>query len=209
MTPPPDDLLRGVDVSDCQPRIDWGAVAASGISFAVVKATEGASWTSRGFAERWAGARAAGLRVSAYGWFKPHSSSPEAQAAHLLEVYRAVEGWADLPLVLDVEEFNRADGASSADLAVRVLACAAVVEDELGVAPMVYTYPGFALEHFRVPEAAPLARLPLWLADYRREVVVPPPWTDWALLQTTGKGRCPGVSGDVDLDLAKPGAFLT
>lgn len=204
----PDDLLRGIDVSDHQPRIDWEVVAASGISFAIVKATEGATWTSRSFGARWSGARAAGLKVSAYGWFKPHSSSPEAQAAHLLEVYRAVEGWADLPLVLDVEEFHLADGVTSAELALRVLACAAIVEDEVGVPPMVYTYSNFALDHFRTPQAAPLARLPLWLADYRREVVVPPPWTDWTLLQTTGRGTCPGVVGPVDLDLAKPTAFL-
>ena len=207
--PPADQLLRGVDVSDAQHSVDWEAVAASGISFAVIKATEGATWTSRSFAERWGGARRAGLKVSAYGWFKPHSSSPETQAAHLLEVYRAVEGWADLPLVLDVEEFHLADGVSSAELAVRVLACAEIVEDETGVAPMVYTYSNFALDHFRVPQAAPLARLPLWLADYRSEPVVPPPWTDWTLLQTTGKGRCPGIVGDVDLDLARPKAFLT
>jgi lysozyme len=207
--PPADGLLRGVDVSDAQPRVDWEAAAASGVSFAFVKATEGATWTSRSFAERWRGARAAGLKVSAYGWFKPRSSSPEAQAAHLLEVYRAVEGWADMPLVLDVEEFHRADGISSAELARRVLACAEVVEEETGVAPLVYTYSAFALDHFRGAEAAPLARLPLWLADYRRTPVVPPPWADWAVLQTTGSGSCPGIAGPVDLDLAKPGAFLT
>lgn len=205
----PDDLLRGIDVSDCQSRIDWAAVAASGISFAIVKATEGATWTSRGFAERWGGARQAGLKVSAYGWFKPHSSSPEAQATHLLEVYRAVGGWADLPLVLDVEEFHSADGVSSDDLAARVLACAAIIEDEIGVAPMIYTYSNFAQDHFRGPEAAPLGRLPLWLADYRAVPTVPSPWTDWTLLQTTGRGACHGVDGPVDLDLAKPAAFLT
>lgn len=201
-------LLRGIDVSDHQREIDWSAVAASGISFAIIKATEGATWTSPRFAERWRGARQAGLRVSAYGWFKPASSSPEAQAAHLLEVYRAVEGWADLPLVLDVEEFHVANRMTSADLAARVLACAEIVKGEIGIAPLIYTYSAFAAEHLSGPEAMPLARFPLWLADYRRAPVVPPPWTDWTIWQTTGSGHCPGVTGPVDLDSAKPAAFL-
>ena len=206
--PPLDSLHRGIDVSDHQPPVDWPTVAASGVTFAVVKATEGATWRGRKFADHWSGARAAGLRVGAYHWFKPATSTPEEQAANFLEVYRSVEGWAELPLALDVEEFNPADRISSSGLVRRVLACAAIVEREVGVAPLIYTYSAFARAHFFSPEAEKLAKYPLWLADYRRTPVVPPPWSDWTVLQTTGRGRCPGVRGNVDLNVAKSSVFL-
>lgn len=195
-------LLYGIDVSSHQGHVDWPAVRAAGKSFAIVKATEGATWTNPLFAEQWQGARDAGLSVSCYHFFKPTSSTPEEQTSHFLAVYRSVEGFADLPVAVDVEEIGR--GQSSADLVRRVLAFVAILEDELGDLPMVYTYTNFALAHFAGSEAIELARLPLWIACYRERPEVPPPWSSagktWAIWQSTGTGECPGVRGKVDLN---------
>src|SRR5207253_1207672 len=51
--------LEGVDVSDAQGAIDWTSAAASGLSFAWIKATQGTYFTSSRFATTWPGARAA------------------------------------------------------------------------------------------------------------------------------------------------------
>ena len=65
--PPLEDGERyGIDVSAHQRAIDWQAVAADGIEFAYVKATEGGDFTDRRFADNWAAADAAGLDRGAY-----------------------------------------------------------------------------------------------------------------------------------------------
>ena len=39
------ELVEGVDVSHYQGEIDWGKVEGAGISFAYIKATQGAKWS--------------------------------------------------------------------------------------------------------------------------------------------------------------------
>ncbi len=92
--------VHGIDVSHHQGEIDWPAVAADGISFAYIKATEGGDHIDRRFAENWAGARAAGLRVGAYHFFTLCRPGAE-QADNLLSTMPA--GEADLPVAVDFE----------------------------------------------------------------------------------------------------------
>lgn len=60
--------VRGVDVSAYQ-EIDWGTIAAQGIDFAYVKATEGSAWVDPYFAANFEGAIEAGFRVGTYHFF--------------------------------------------------------------------------------------------------------------------------------------------
>ena len=43
--------IRGIDVSHHQGSIDWNAIAASGVEFAYIKATEGGDWIDHRFKE--------------------------------------------------------------------------------------------------------------------------------------------------------------
>src|SRR5205085_2105212 len=59
----------GIDVSAHQGRISWSDVARDGISFAYVKATEGADFVDRSFAGNWTGARRVAVERGAYHFF--------------------------------------------------------------------------------------------------------------------------------------------
>ncbi len=97
--------VDGVDVSAYQLRVDWAGLAASGVRFAYVKATEGTSFVSPTYAAQRDGARSAGMLVGGYHYARPASSTGAAQARHLLAV---TGGWRSdgrsLPDALDLED---------------------------------------------------------------------------------------------------------
>lgn len=84
---------RIIDVSSIQhedkppgqgPAINWSAVRAAGITTAIIKATQGTTYTNPWFHEDVAGALAAGLQVMAYHF--AGSGTPQAEAAYFLSV---------------------------------------------------------------------------------------------------------------------------
>ena len=79
---------RGVDVSSWQhpagKAIDWHAVKAAGIEFAMVKATQDVNYTNPYLHEDLAGARAAGLLVGAYHYVVPGVPGEE-QARYFIQ----------------------------------------------------------------------------------------------------------------------------
>ena len=74
---------RGIDVSTWQhpgqAPIDWEAVAGSGITFVIIKATQGVGWVNPWFERDYSDAFAAGLLVGAYHYFVA-GDDPAAQA---------------------------------------------------------------------------------------------------------------------------------
>ena len=60
----------GVDVSHHQDDIDWPKVSQSNVRFAYIKATEGGDYVDPKFTDNWKQARAAGLAVGVYHFFK-------------------------------------------------------------------------------------------------------------------------------------------
>ena len=78
---------RGIDVSSWQhpagKPIDWEEVAESGVTFALVKATQGISYVNPWFERDYEDAYAAGLLVGAWHYFDP-SVDPAAQAANFV-----------------------------------------------------------------------------------------------------------------------------
>jgi len=53
--------VHGVDVSHHQGEIDWQAVAADGVAFAFIKATEGGDFVDPRFAKNWKRSAAAAI----------------------------------------------------------------------------------------------------------------------------------------------------
>lgn len=78
----------GVDVSSWQhpggEPIDWAEVKAAGATFALVKATQGDTYTSPWLKRDLAGARGAGLLVGAYHFYEA-GVAPELQSARFTE----------------------------------------------------------------------------------------------------------------------------
>lgn len=95
--------IVGIDVSSHNGDIDFDKVKADGYSFVFIKATEGEDHHDSKFAVNYDKARASGLKVGAYHFFRKKTDGLN-QAKNFLEMV----GWRklDLPLVVDVEDWS-------------------------------------------------------------------------------------------------------
>jgi lysozyme len=182
--------LSGVDVSHYQGEVDWPSVAASGVTFAFIKATDGIDDIDPRFAQNWAGAKAAGIVRGAYHFFRPRLDAQQ-QAGHFLRVV-AMDNLA-LPPALDVEV---TDGLAPLALQTGIRTWLEAVQAAFGCTPIVYTDPSF----WRRNVAADFSAYPLWLACYAAEPEVPATWQAWTFWQHTDRGNVNGISGQVDLN---------
>lgn len=187
--------LQGIDVSHWQGRIDWPAVAGSGKSFAIMKATEGTSYVDDTFAANWSGSASAGMIRGAYHYFHP-SVDPVAQANRFADIMGPLSS-GDLPPMLDLEDADRLSPAQVAQSTRRFLE---TLEARTGRRPMIYT--GFYFWRDQVGDPPGFSGYPLVMAAYVSGCpMVPPSWGSFTMWQYTSSGRVPGIAGNVDLDL--------
>ena len=183
----------GIDVSNHQGAIDWAAVAADGVQFAYLKATEGRSFVDPYFAASWTGARAAGVRPGAYHFFSLCSSGSDQAEAFL----RTAPPEADaLPPALDLEILGGCADRPPPDLVQAELdAFSRRVEQAWGRPLLVYARRSWTQ---RYPQPAGEAR-PQWRTSFFVR-----PGRDWAVWQVHYFARVDGVRGRVDLDVVRP-----
>ena len=191
--------LPGIDISRYQQKIDWGAVATSGVQFCFIKATEGARDVDASFKAHWEGAGTAGLMRGAYHFFRPQIpvSTQADLFAHTLGQLQP----GDLPPALDLEGTAGWVEIPPADRAPLALNMLQAVEARLGVTPIVYMSPWFATDMLK--STPTLALFPIWIAQYTdaQSPTIPKPWNTWTFWQHSQSGRVPGISsGSVDLD---------
>jgi len=195
----PDARVRGVDVSHHQGVIDWGRVAATGVRFAYIKATEGKDLRDERFDDNWTGATRAGLRVGAYHYFTLCSPGA-AQAANFLAVVPVAPS---LPPAIDLEyEGNCSRRPTQPELERELVAFDEALEPRYGRPPLIYTTYAFRRDYLAdVPWKEPQ----LWLRDVSRVWPREPdgPWTLW---QYDARGEVDGVDGPVDLSVLNGGA---
>ncbi len=200
-------FLMGPDVSNWQHTggiIDWSAVAASGKSFAFVKATEGMNgtdppFTNPFFAGDFAGAGGAGLYRGAYHRARPALPLTTAgdQARQFVGVTGTLHGALDLPPVLDLESTG---GLTATDLTSWAANWLATVQQLTGRVPMIYTSPNFWAT--ALANTTSLSNYPLWIARWTTApdpLPLPGGWTSWMFWQYTSTGSIPGISGAVDI----------
>ena len=197
-TPTQLPAVAGIDVSYYQETIDWPAVAAAGIRYAFLKATEGASIVDRSFAKNRANAAHAGVLCGAYHFFTP-SCSAAAQANLFLRTVGKLDP-GDLPPVLDLEAPNLWTNVAPPQRIRIVTEWLEPVESALGTTPIIYLSPSFAMEILKNDPA--LARHPVWLAHYTQAAAprIPEPWISWTFWQHTQGGHMSGISTPVDLN---------
>ncbi len=191
----------GPDVSRWQhpggAAIDWARVRAGGSSFAIVKATEGASYTSPWFAADTRAARASGLAVGAYHFARPALpvTTAAAQARRFASVLGDVRTAGTLAPILDLESSG---GLTPAQLVTWAQLFTETLRTATGRTPVVYTYPSFWSVQMAGTRA--LTRSPLWLAAYRATPPAPVGgWPAWSIWQYSATSRVAGVVGDVDM----------
>lgn len=187
------DEVMGVDVSSHQGDIDWSLVAADGVAFAYLKATEGAGFTDTHFRRNWDGARAAGITPGAYHYFTLCSSGVE-QAEDFLAAAPPEDS--ALPPALDLEF----DGAceqkpEAAAVQAEIDAFTAVVEEAWGRRLVIYSSSEWR-RHYGLPVADPR---PDWLFSAGER----PAAEDWTVWQLRFDGEVSGIAGGVDIDVAR------
>lgn len=100
-----DIMAKGIDVSEWQGEIDWNAVAANDIQFAIIRAGYGMyeSQTDSSFVKNYTDAKAAGLDVGAY-WYS-YAKTPE-EAVKEAEVFcKVIEGLQfEYPLYVNIDD---------------------------------------------------------------------------------------------------------
>lgn len=188
--------VYGIDVSYYQGTIDWAKVKAAGKQFAIVRVSDGTGFLDPKFAANWKGAKAAGLVVGAYQFFRPGTDAT-AQADLMVKQLKSV-GFAagDIPPVIDVEV---ADGVSPANIAARVNTWLQRVKSQTGRLPSLYTSPGF-WGGIGNPTPSPLPYI--WDAHWGVSCpTLPPAWGRLRFWQYADDGKVNGISGNVDLDM--------
>jgi GH25 family lysozyme M1 (1,4-beta-N-acetylmuramidase) len=195
--------LEGIDVSHWNGTINWPQVAGAGKTFAIIKATEGETFLDSMYATNHSGARAAGLRTTAYHFARPGLPTSEAtiQADWFVQNAALLPG--DLVPALDLEDSG---GLSTTDLQSWVLAWLTEVNAKLGVKAMIYTNPSFWQTYMgRTTMFADQGYTLLWIAHWFVSSPNVPAnnwgghgWTFW---QYDDCGTVAGISsGCVDLD---------
>lgn len=194
------DLPRGIDVSNNNGQIDWGAVSRAGIQFAIIKLSEGTWFRDGWFVENWQWAKAFGLIRGAYHFARPSRSTAVAEADYFVDAFgllgTSLEA-GDL-VALDLE-----DEAAAGDLSGWALAWLQRVEQRVGFKPLCYTSPGYAVAH-QLGARPKIGQYGLWLASWG--VPTPPPapapWDLVAIHQYAvgPAGSVPGVAGECDLN---------
>ena len=95
--------IWGVDVSHYQGDIDWETLAAQGVRFAYIKATEGSGHTDERFAENAQNAALAGVPAGGYHFFS-FESAGKTQAENFLSALR--DQPLSLPCAVDFEFYG-------------------------------------------------------------------------------------------------------
>ena len=195
---------RYIDVSRYQGQIDWAQVAAAGykgVMLKTVSTNKKLSKRSDGlyidptFEDNYKNAKAAGLDVGVY--YYSYATSEAMADAELALVREAVRGKElTMPLAVDVEENKLKQLGRQALTDLTAYALARI--EAMGFYAQLYTYTSFANTRLYMGGAA-LSPYDVWLADYTGK---PPAVTfKYNSHQHTSKGRVPGISRDVDLNV--------
>jgi len=205
------EVLRGIDVSAWNGRIDWGRVAADGVKYAWVKITEGQTHTNKPYKFNVDGCRQNGIVVGGYHFGRPDTGVDNglrqdaiAEADHFLSKVEPRLKPGDLVPVLDVEAGMKTDDQHNVDWS---LAWLDHVESKIGVKPAVYTARwavNLYLAKASKSSLKELAEYPVWWASYNTgsEAKRPPGkvWDQWDAWQWTSSGQVDGIKGKVDLN---------
>lgn len=195
--PDPDRFpVRGIDVSHHQGTIEWDAVRKSGIRFAYIKASEGATWRDPLFTENWHGAGQAGIAWGAYHYFS-FCSSGLRQAENFIDAVATAKAAPDLPLAVDLETEGNCQVEEGVDrLREELAAFLERVERSCHCRPLLYVTSETWLRIVR----GYFQDYPIWVRDVGAEPSQME-YGQWMFWQYAENGRVPGVATLADLDL--------
>lgn len=189
-------MMNGIDVSSHQSDIDWAKVKASGVEFAVIRATFGsnASGIDKKFSANVEGCAQNGLPYGLYHYsYAVTAAEAEAEAEHFLAVAAAAKP--ALPVFFDFEE--------GAQLALAPAEQLDVVEAFLDkVAAAGYSVGLYASKSSLVrllnADSARVEKYKVWLAQWNTKPTYSGRFDLW---QRSSTGTVDGIPAKVDLDV--------
>ena len=197
--------LQGIDVSTFQGEIDWAAVAADGIDFAMLRIGgrgygSGEIYEDDSFPVNFQGATENGIRIG--GYFFSQAVTPEEareEADYAVSILKELpEGSVTMPIAFDWETVGDYE-ARTADIDEETLtACAKAFCDriaEAGYQPIVYAYRYLAYEMYDLEELQPYG---LWISTLDGS---PDFYYAHDMWQYTENGVVNGIQTRVDLNL--------
>jgi GH25 family lysozyme M1 (1,4-beta-N-acetylmuramidase) len=199
----------GIDVSSHNGDIDWEAVAADGIDFAMIRVgfrgySEGVIQDDSRFIDNIEGAIAAGIPVGVYFFTQAVSVSEAVEEADwVLEKIEPYE--ITYPVVLDVEIMEAGDEndapRQNALSGVMLTDAAAAFCDrvaEAGYTPMIYS--NLRMAYLKL-DLRKLAGYDFWISEWKDEEHDPSFFYDYQIWQYASDGEVAGIDGDVDLNI--------
>lgn len=180
--------VRGIDVSAHNGMMNFDAVAADGIEFVFIKATEGADFRDTNFRLNFEKASAAGLKIGVYHYFR-FDTDGVAQADNLLKTVGNRE--LDLGIAVDVEETGNARGVPLDSVKQRLMDMTEYLNLR-GYRVLFYTNRDGYYDYL-MPE---MEGMPLWICSFHENPIE----ADWTFWQFYHRGRVKGIKGDVDMN---------
>ena len=208
----PADFRLGVDVSHHNGIPDWDAFKNADANFVFIKISEGVGTKDQKAKENAANAKAKGLRIGYYHFCHPDTKSGGSVVNDAIaEANEALQAMADLPkadlpLVLDLEDWSGGDSIlDKTNYLLWVTTFLKRIKDKTGIDPMIYSRKEY-LDR-KLPSNHGLGNHKLWLSFYPGQpdcnrTPCPVGWNDWAIWQYTAKGTI-GNSPVLDINILK------
>ncbi len=195
---------RGIDVSKYQGTIDWGAVAASGINFAIIRvgyrgSSTGALVEDPYFKKNISGATQAGIKVGIY-FFTQAVNEAEAVEEASMAMSLASKYKMTYPIFIDTESASngRANGLSKSARTAVVKAFCQTVRNG-GYKAGVYASKSWYANQL---DASALSGYCIWVAQYSSGCTYSGKYDMW---QYSSKGSVSGIKGNVDMNISYTG----
>ena len=195
---------RGIDVSKYQGNIDWGAVAASGINFAIIRvgyrgSSSGALVQDPYFKKNISGATKAGIKVGLY-FFTQAVNEAEAVEEASMAMSLASGYKVTYPIFTDTESASggRANGLSKSARTAVVKAFCQTVRNG-GYKAGVYASKSWYANQLN---ASALNGYCIWVAQYNSSCTYSGKYDMW---QYSSKGSVSGIKGNVDMNISYTG----
>lgn len=191
---------RGIDVSKFQGTIDWNAVKADGITFAIIRCGyrgygTGALVEDSTYRRNIQGAINAGLKVGVYFYSQAINEAEAVEEASM--VLSLVSGYS-LPLGVYYDTESVAGGRANAISAAERTACAVAFCETIrnaGYKAGVYSYASW---FYNALNFANISKYNIWIAQYRDTLSFNYKYNIW---QYTGSGRVNGINTAVDMNI--------
>lgn len=186
--------ITGIDISAHNGVPDFDSIAAAGINFAYIKASEGTDFRDPAFITNYAAAKRVGIPVGAYHFFR-FDCDGRLQAANFLDATKGC--LLDLPAAIDVEESGN-PGAIATETVVNRLETMIALLRAAGRKVIIYTNKNgdarFVRRNF---DGDSPCNPDLWICSFTDPPLTRRPWTLW---QHSHCSRIPGIKGPVDLN---------